>query len=410
MSFKVLVADDSSNIQKVVNIIYEDRDIEITPCLDPAELDSLASQGYDLILLDFSFDNEVEGYDLIGKLKSYNSKVVLLFGTFDSIDEEKVTESGADGFLFKPFDSDKLLGITDELLGASSGGAGDLSDLKDIPDVIDDTPITETSSPVDEVGDETAWGIKIPGVIGEGEDTEDLDSFTLNEDNQRIPEIIEGDLTKTIVGGINSLEIDEEDEPQTVYPSEEDLEYPDIIEGPTAEEIKAEASSSKLIPSNELLIEDSDEEMELTTDSTEIVEMDMDPEQEKENLKQLKQQIFEELDEDLWSEEHTNTNILMGELGKGVVEQNQKVTAVHSKKDLLEGLKADFYTEIRNEVLEGLRNDLPELLKDELLPYFEEHIKAYCREAVERGMWEILPDLAEKVVMKELEEIRKTID
>ncbi len=408
MSYKVLVADDSNNIQKVVKIIYEDRDIEIKTCQEPSTFDQFLSQSFDLILLDFSFDENRTGYELAKKIKSHNSKVILLFGTFDSIDEDKVSESGADGHLFKPFDSDKLLNLTDEVLG-SSGGISSHVDL-----IAEDTQIaeiTEVKKAIDNVGDETAWGIKIPGIIGEDDEIED-DDFSLNEDNQRIPEIIESDLTRTIVGGINSLEISEEED-ETLYPSDEDLEYPDIIKPSESEsateEIAVEAFSSKLMSSSDLLIESPGDELELT-DSTEIVEMQVSSEQEKETLKQLKQQIFEELDEDLWSEEHTNTNILMGELGKKVIDENKTVSAYHGKKDLLEGLKADFYSEIRNEVIESLRSDLPEILKDELIPHFEEHIKAYCKEAVEKGIWEILPDLAEKVITRELEEIRKTVD
>ena len=63
-----------------------------------------------------------------------------------------------------------------------------------------------------------------------------------------------------------------------------------------------------------------------------------------------------------------------------------------------------------NEAIESLKLELPELLKDELIPYFEEHIREYCRQAVEKGIWELLPDLAEKVITRELASIREELD
>jgi CheY-like chemotaxis protein len=433
MGARILVVDDSKNIQKVIEIIFEQRDYEVIECLTLEKLYEESKGSIDLVLLDFTIDPDQDGYELAKKIKDEHScKVTLLFGTFDSIDEDKIKEHGIDNFVFKPFDSEKLLSVTDSVLEGDSPAAikadtkvesapskiNESSETPDenFPDEIVESAENEKSSDTstntrvvksfEAVGEEQAWGVTIPSIIGDNASSK-TNQDELSENNQRIPTIIEKEITKTVIGGIDSIGTrdESEEEEKTVYPKDEDLEYPQVIKSP-GESFIPEATSSKLVPSDSLLIDIPDEEESFKMEQTAIVNTSK-LKADEENLQKLKKEIFDELDEDLWKK--TNTQIFVGELGKNTIE-NSPSNNNDLKREILAELKSELLGSIKQEIFDELRNTIFDLLKEELVPHFEEHIKEYCKDAVESGVWKILPDLAEKVITRDLQEIKDSID
>jgi CheY-like chemotaxis protein len=120
MSKKLLLADDSITIQKVIGITFanEDYDLTIVDNGDVA-LEKARAVRPDLILADVFMPGK-NGYELTAAVKRDPSlkgvPVLLLAGTFEPFDEDKARNSGADGWIAKPFESQTLIDRVEELL------------------------------------------------------------------------------------------------------------------------------------------------------------------------------------------------------------------------------------------------------------------------------------------------------
>jgi CheY-like chemotaxis protein len=106
---KLLLADDSLTIQKVVSLTFNDEAMEVATVGSGAEaLKSLHESLPDIVLADV-FMPEPNGYELCARLKrderTRHIPVVLLVGTFEPFNEAEARRVGADDVLTKPFQS-----------------------------------------------------------------------------------------------------------------------------------------------------------------------------------------------------------------------------------------------------------------------------------------------------------------
>ncbi len=104
---KILVADDNSNIQKMVALILKDQGIEVTAVGNgEAAIRRLPDLLPDIVLADV-FMPVRSGYEVCEYIKKdprfLHIPVVLLLGAFDPLDETEAKRVGADGVLKKPF-------------------------------------------------------------------------------------------------------------------------------------------------------------------------------------------------------------------------------------------------------------------------------------------------------------------
>ena len=124
---KLLLADDSITIQKVVNLTFADEGIEVITVSDGnSAMERLAETAPDLVLADVNMPG-LNGYELCEKIRATehlkNTPVILLVGSFEPFDEEKAKTVGADDFLTKPFQSIRqLVNKVMELLNSSRNG------------------------------------------------------------------------------------------------------------------------------------------------------------------------------------------------------------------------------------------------------------------------------------------------
>ncbi|MDX2495323.1 MAG: response regulator [Desulfuromusa sp.] len=122
MMKKLLLADDSITIQKVVGIIFstEEYQLEMTDNGDNA-FNKALEEFPDLVIADISMPGK-DGFELCRAIKNEpslsNTSVLLLPGAFDHFDESKAGEVCADGWLTKPFESQALLDKVSQLLAA----------------------------------------------------------------------------------------------------------------------------------------------------------------------------------------------------------------------------------------------------------------------------------------------------
>ncbi len=116
---KILLADDSVTIQKVVELTL-DEDFELVAVSTGDEaLDRLEAVNPDLVIADIHMPG-ANGYEVCRAVKQFRSNlpVLLLVGTFEPFDEEEAKAAGSERHLKKPFDSQQLLNIAHELLAA----------------------------------------------------------------------------------------------------------------------------------------------------------------------------------------------------------------------------------------------------------------------------------------------------
>jgi len=132
MSKKILLADDSVTIRKVVELTFMEEDYDLTSVNDGREaLEKLDESAPDLVIADVHM-GDVSGFDVCREVKTKRPEVpvLLLVGTFEAFDPADVTECGANDFLKKPFDSQDLLRQVEQLLDQETGPADTESDVE----------------------------------------------------------------------------------------------------------------------------------------------------------------------------------------------------------------------------------------------------------------------------------------
>jgi len=127
MAKKILLADDSITIQKVVELTFSDGDYEVTAVNNGAKaIQKLAEMRPDIILSDIIMP-EKNGYEVCEYVKSHpeyrNIPVILLTGTFEPFDPDRADKAGCDAVVTKPFESQSLIHKVEELIQQSQTAA-----------------------------------------------------------------------------------------------------------------------------------------------------------------------------------------------------------------------------------------------------------------------------------------------
>ncbi len=127
MPKKILLADDSITIQKVVELTFSDGDYEVTAVNNGAKaIQKLAEMRPDIILSDIIMP-EKNGYEVCEYVKSHpeyrNIPVILLTGTFEPFDPDRADKAGCDAVVTKPFESQSLIHKVEELISQSQNMA-----------------------------------------------------------------------------------------------------------------------------------------------------------------------------------------------------------------------------------------------------------------------------------------------
>lgn len=110
---KLLLADDSLTIQKVVELTFADEGVDVL-CVNNGRdaIEKIEDFAPDVVLTDV-FMPQVNGYEVCEYIKQNESlkhvPVMLLVGSFEPFDEAEARRVGADDTLTKPFQSIRLL-------------------------------------------------------------------------------------------------------------------------------------------------------------------------------------------------------------------------------------------------------------------------------------------------------------
>jgi len=112
MALRVLLADESLNIKKNMQISLQDYGVEIKSLLTGEEIATVTKIFKpDIIFIDILLP-KINGYDACAQLKNHpdfrHIPLILTWSNFMEIDETKFRQSRADGRLEKPFDKQNL--------------------------------------------------------------------------------------------------------------------------------------------------------------------------------------------------------------------------------------------------------------------------------------------------------------
>ncbi|HMF61301.1 MAG TPA: response regulator, partial [Vicinamibacterales bacterium] len=120
MPHKLLLADDSVTIQRVIELTFADEDIQVQAVGDGKKaIASIQADRPDIVLADVGMP-ERDGYEVAAFIKT-NSElshipVLLLTGAFEPIDEARARAVGCDGVLVKPFEPQMVINRVKDLL------------------------------------------------------------------------------------------------------------------------------------------------------------------------------------------------------------------------------------------------------------------------------------------------------
>ena len=124
MGKKILLADDSITIQKVIELTFSDEDFEVvTVGNGRAAIEKVQDVRPDLVLCDIIMP-EKDGYEVCDFIKKTpglgHIPVLLLTGAFEPFDQDRANRVGCDGFLAKPFEPQTLIAKVKDLLNQAA--------------------------------------------------------------------------------------------------------------------------------------------------------------------------------------------------------------------------------------------------------------------------------------------------
>lgn len=127
MGHKLLLADDSVTIQRVIELTFAEEDVQVLAVGDGKHaIDRIQSDRPDIVLADVGMP-ERDGYEVAAFVKSQphlaHIPVLLLTGAFEPIDETRARAVGCDGVLVKPFEPQMVINRVKDLLAGRKSGA-----------------------------------------------------------------------------------------------------------------------------------------------------------------------------------------------------------------------------------------------------------------------------------------------
>ena len=121
MSSQVLIVDDSRSIRELLGSVLTNAGFSVTSADDgQAGLDAAVTGDFDLVITDINMP-VMNGIELLKSLRDtakYAYKPILILTTeFSQEMKEQGKAAGATGWMVKPFDPERLIGVIRKILG-----------------------------------------------------------------------------------------------------------------------------------------------------------------------------------------------------------------------------------------------------------------------------------------------------
>ncbi|MGA7851936.1 MAG: response regulator [Candidatus Acidiferrales bacterium] len=244
---RILVADDNTNIQKMVTLAFQERGVEVIAVGNgEAAVRRMPDANPDLVLADV-FMPVRNGYEVCEFVKKdtrfAHVPVILLVGAFDPLDEKEARRVGADGVLKKPFvPPDPLIAMVMSALETNPRVAAELAKAKEVVAVVEtalpaaalENPAMAEPKPLPDFPEPTPEEAAVIYGFGKGVRAIDLDEDEEAEDeprakkktkeaaapkapakNEKAPKVATGPKTQSVVPDDDEDETDEADSAAT---------------------------------------------------------------------------------------------------------------------------------------------------------------------------------------------------
>lgn len=125
MTHKLLLADDSVTIQRVVELTFSGEDVQVVTVGDGEQaIARIPLEHPDIVLADIGMPKR-SGYDVAAFVKGRpdlsHIPVLLLAGAFEPVDEARAQQVKSDGVLVKPFEPQQVISRVRELIDGGRG-------------------------------------------------------------------------------------------------------------------------------------------------------------------------------------------------------------------------------------------------------------------------------------------------
>lgn len=385
MASRVLVADDSLTIQKVIGITLANSGYELVECVNEEELfRKIESNNFDLILLDFNLSDSRSGYELSKQINNVmpGAAIIVMLGTFDSIDEGQFASCGISDKIIKPFESSKFIKKCRDLLEG----------VRPTPVAISETKSFDESNEIENTqsDDLDLWTVDAPKFHEKMEEEPTEPAYGSSETTSLDP------LSSEIEGWGFSQSTQLEDKFHKSFPPviEDELNVLDRLQ-----------TSSSFIQEEENEAVDLDE-----TDPSFEVPVDL-----KRNLlteidEEISAEAFWAVDEVVPVKSEEYTDILETNLDEVTADLTETVHAFReSEVKAATKVVAAKKDEEVDTIIHMDQDELVEKLKISLRPMIEEMVREFCRQSAEKVAWEVIPDLAENLIRKEIKDISDSV-
>lgn len=388
MTSRVLIADDSLTIQKVIGITLANSGYELVECLNEAELfRKIQSAEFDLVLLDFNLSDSRSGYDLAKQINLAlpNAAIIVMLGTFDTVDESQFASNGITDKIVKPFESTKFIKKCRDLLEGNR------------PAIT--TPKTEETQLAEEkVDDLDSWKVDAPQMqSNDSLLSDDVEELHLTESVEKALDPLSSEIEGWGFTPNHSIE----EKFQKVFPP--------VIEEASEENILDRLQSSSQFVLDEVDDEVESEDLDATDPSFEVPE-DLNRNLLNEIEDDISAEAFWAVDEILPKKSEEEDYIGETNLDEITADLTETVQAFKANKEKEFQLEAAAPLHTEKLDLGSIDQDaLVEKLKLAMRPMIEEMVKEFCRQSAEKVAWEVIPDLAENLIRKEIKEISDSV-
>jgi CheY-like chemotaxis protein len=422
MSYKVLLAEDSLTIQKVIKITLANEPYELVDCNSEEELMSGLSDGSaQMVFLDFNLSEERSGYELCKDIKEKHPevKVLMLFGTFDNIDDGELKRVGASDKVIKPFDSNKFIQICKSLSHELETGEVHTQEVE-----------SELEALTGDDEQDTGWTVESPEIEDQSPEEMPIEMSVPPEAREENPlEASAADWGADAPGGegdmppvMEEMRPPKEETPKAeeeleehILPEADDLDYPEPI---TA----SNEPSSKLVSLDELSPAE-ENQVDFEEDTGEFdIQLEAEGTDTVEGVKSIEEQISDETGDDFWEADDDFTSAETPEptpVASSVdVEFEDPIMPESGDLDFPEPI-ADTNPSTIEKVDESpapaaaVSSSMPAIdaadLEAKLKPVIEDFVKEYCKNSIQKVAWEIIPDLAENLIKQELSRIADSV-
>ncbi len=183
MALRVLLADESISIKKVMQLALQDFQVEVKSVSSGFDVVPIARNFKPHIIFSDILLSKKSGYDMSQELKSQKElasiPVILMWSGFMEIDEEKMNASGASDRLEKPFDADTLRNLVKKWVPhLQTNAISNYLEFPPLPDFVE-PPASFPVEASDEISDDDQFAKKSPAAFDEADEPEEFQQIPL---------------------------------------------------------------------------------------------------------------------------------------------------------------------------------------------------------------------------------------